>query len=493
MRNISPVLFTALLLILNLSSGYGQVDLVLVTITEESADSVGPWTYQIQEIDSLNSGGLCISKLRRQWNGSDWENSKSETIQYNSSNLITEITKYISDGTNMLPQIKTENSYDTFGNLLTEINYQFSGNNWIAGTKREHFLSQQLKDSSVQFSNFIAGNWNLSEQLIFSYNSNTQISSDIRMSWNGSNWDTLQLNKYYYDPGLQKRLFDSTYYYSSSLFLLTNSVEYHYSSAGLNTQRINRNHYSYLYSDQDTSYTESEIDFEYSTNILYNSLDQPIELHGLQTKGSNQNWTFEHKYFQYNSNGRQSVWYSHQGTNLTESFLKQSSYEYHLLNATFKGKGKSYIGSTNGTVVIIVAGGVPPYHIESISGQINGMNINYLSSGIHSVCVIDAIGNKVCANINIEEFTSGLDKPDEDLNKFTVVSIQESSLIKVESRSQNIFSFILYDKLGRTIINKNNLNKITFLSTINLPAGTYYYHAFDKAHDNRGSIAVFRH
>ncbi len=494
MSYLSRINLSFFLLLLISGSTFAQVDSVIVTISETAGDSLGPWTYNIQNIDSLNSSGRVESKTRRLWNGTAWENNKAETFLYNSAGSITEQVKLDWNGTTFIPKNKTENIYNTSGKLSSEINYQFSSNSWNATTKHEYSYSQQLMDSSILSYTRISGNWNLTDQHLLSYNSNGLLISDLWKSRNGSSWDTVSIKKYSYSQATSELTNDSVFFYSSPDFLLQQTSAYVYFS-GNNTQKISRDFYSYVYSDPDTNYVESELDFEYTLTVNYNGFGQKTEQHGAQTKGSSQAWVYEHNYFEYDASGNSSLNFSHAGTNLSETYQRHSKYYYRKFNADFRSEGTSCIGCLNGSVDVSVWGGVPNYqvHVPSGIGTVNGMTVENLPVGIHHICVLDAIGNEICRDIQIQEYSSGITVSDESASEFLVTNEVGNSVISIAAKSSHLFSFLIFDIMGRVIVEQTNQSNKTQINTSSLPAGTFYYHVYNESKNKTGSVVIINH
>jgi hypothetical protein len=492
MRIINRLLSTSLFIGLTASTIFAQANTVSATITQIATDSLGPWINNIQEIDSMDASGSLVSKSKRVWTGTNWAESRSESFLYNPSGQTTEHVKSVYDGNSYIPQIKTEYTYNLSGTLSLEVLFQYSSNNWIPITKHEHTYSQQPDDHLIISYTHSAGNWIYTDQHTLTSNTNGHIISDLHKRWNGSLWENVMLKTYTYDSGSNNPSHDSTFYYTTSTFLLQHSTNYLYSSSGKIIQTISRDFYSYLYSDPDTSYIETELDFEYSKYFVYNSQDLLTEQHGNQTRGSSQAWTYEHNYFQYDGLGTPVLRFMHSGTNLSESYSRLSTYNYAVMSAAFSSAGTSCIGCANGSIDVSANGGVAPYQLQLQTGNgiISGMHISNLIAGTYYVCLTDAIGNELCREIQIHEYSSGLDETGSSQAAFIIKNHLNEQELSIEPRMSNTFNCMIYDNTGRIIKSHFTLSGRTLLSTDELSQGLYFYSVFDTNEQVNGSFMI---
>ena len=494
MTILNRSLLTFCLIVLSSQASFSNVDSVSVRIIEVANDSIGPWTFNIQEIDSIDNTGMISVKSKRKWDGTTWINDRKESFYFDTSGNLAEHVKYIWDGSTFIPQIKREVIYNSSGKLFSEISYQFNAGNWQASTKQEHIYTQQSNDSIVTSYTQISGNWIATDQQVFEYTINFMPKSEIRQSWNGAQWETVSKNAYSYNTAGLIKTTDSVFYYLSPNYLLSRVVNYFYTSSGKLSQKINRDFISYQYSDQDTDYIETEIDYEYTMVYTYNPFDLLSELHGSQTQGSSQAWAFENHYFQYNDHNLISSSFSHTGTNVTENFERQSSYYYNLLNANFSVSGSSCTGCPDGSVHASVNGGVAGYQVKITpdAGMISGTNIDYLPAGIYVVCVFDAIGNELCREINIAEFTTGINNIESNDTKISAKFINENSSLKIETNSLSPFAFKLFDQTGRLILQQNISSPTTIIPFKSCSSALYIFNATNSSINTRGNIISIR-
>jgi len=464
-----------------------------VKITETSNDSLGPWTKSVQYIDSLDLDGSILAQTTRVWNGTDWLDQTTEKFIYNINNQVLEKIKLLWNGTEYIPQIKSERSYDISGNVLQEVNYQYYSNSWVPSTKREYLYDQTLSRTTITSFTFITGAWIQSEQHILNYNTNQTLSSEIRSSSNGLSWDTVSLKTYSYSNLSGDLLHDSTFYYTSSGFLLQQIVHYFYVSPSKMNKTIRQEYYSFIYSDNDTSYIESELYFEYTLDIVRNATGQIIEEHGAQTRGSSQAWAFEHRYYGFNQAGEIDFVYNHEGTNLSTSINRQKLYSYPLLNMTYTSTGTSCIGCNNGKVNVSAIGGVAPYtiSINSNLGSVTGMSIIYLPPGNYNFCLADDIGNEICHDVTILEYLNGIDKNSlEDSFNFTTIS--GSSDVMINNHYHSPVHFNLFDTSGKTIFTKAIAPGIFRLHVNEVSGGYYFYSALSAGFAKSGKLILIK-
>ncbi|TAH43315.1 MAG: hypothetical protein EYC69_03365 [Bacteroidetes bacterium] len=483
-------LLLCMLLISGLPS-YSSVDSVNVKNIEVANDSLGPWTLNVQEIDSIDNNGVITAKSKRKWDGANWINDRTESFYYDLAGNLSEYIKFIWDGSIFIPQIKREMIYDGTGNLLSEISYQFNAGNWVANTKKEHLLSQQSKDSIITDYIQLGGNWNPTNQLIFEYNINSLPVNVLSKSWNGSQWDTISLKSHSYNAAGSSKTTDSVFFYLSPHYLLSQAVSYTYNTSGKIARKINRDFISYQYSDQDTNYIETEIEYEYTIDYLYNSFDMPAEVHGRQTLGSSQSWVFEHKYFQYNDKNLISGFYSHEGTNVTETFSRNSSYYYKLFNANFSVSGISCSGCMDGSVELTAIGGVPGYQIKITpdAGTISGTKIDNLASGTYTVCISDALGNEICRDVNITGVSTSIDETNKSAINFKVKQSYNNSSLVIETDAALPFEFSLFEASGKLILQKTIMNSMEIISLNSISGGLYFYKAKSSSL-NKGGVII---
>jgi len=493
MPKINTFIFCLSFLVLENIPCFSQVSSVSVNITEISNDSMGPWINSVQNIDSLDQDGIVLAKTGRVWDGISWLNQNTETFIHNTNNQVTDNIKFNWNGSEFIPQIKTERSYNPSGDLILETNYRYDGSLWTAGTKNEYDYNQQSKLSTVTSFTFVSGSWTKTEQHTLNYNSNLSLTSEFWSSWNGSSWDTLRLKSYNYSTTSQDLTNDSTFYYSSFGLFLQQSVQYFYSAPTKTNKLITREFNSFLYSDVDTSYIESELYFEYTLNLIRNSAGQVLEKHGEQTKGSAQAWAFEHKYFQFNSAGELSFQFSHEGTNIGESYLRLNNYNYPLMNIAYITSGTSCIGCLNGSIDITASGGVAPYHVtlSGNAGTIIDLSVRDLPPGNYNLCVVDNIGNEICRYVTILESTNGINKNVfQDL--FGVQNILSTSEIRITNNYNHFVSFSVFDVRGKVIVNQEVAPGTTYLSLKAFQNGNYFYRALSNDFAESGKLIIVK-
>ena len=126
MTILNRSLLTFCLIVLSSQASFSNVDSVSVRIIEVANDSIGPWTFNIQEIDSIDNTGMISVKSKRKWDGTTWINDRKESFYFDTSGNLAEHVKYIWDGSTFIPQIKREVIYNSSGKLFSEISYQFT-------------------------------------------------------------------------------------------------------------------------------------------------------------------------------------------------------------------------------------------------------------------------------------------------------------------------------------------------------------------------------
>lgn len=488
MTTFSRSILSLALILITANDSFSQVNSIQLSIIENALDSIGPWNYQIENIDSLDSNGRVETKLKRQWGGTDWRNDHLETFQYDLAGNTIEHIISIWNGSTFSKQIKIEKIFDGLGHLVTEITYQYEQNVWLPSTKHEYSYDQQSGEQILTSYASISGAWTPTDQHIRSYNSNTILISELHKSWNGSAWDIIQYIIHSYNSNQTELNSDSVFYLSTGQFFLSHTEHYAYTNNGTLNQKISRDFYSYSYSDQDTSYIQSEIDFEYSLSIITNASGQTVEQSGMQTRGSSQNWTFSKTNYTYDLSGRLTEKIIHAGSNINESFIRESAYYYEPLNAGFIASPATCQSCPTGSIEVTAWGGVPPYEVKIQTASVNGMTVYNLSVGTYNICVLDAVGNEICREIQIADISTGLNNIESDKINFTLFTATYGPMLIVETNAPQDLNLSIFDLTGKLISEKIIKQGKNQFSLTGLPNGKYFYHALNSTTNIRGGF-----
>ncbi len=490
MASITRLFLPIILLSLNLNPCFSQIDSVRVSFIEEATDSLGPWTYTTQNIDSMDSAGRLYSRTQRTWNGSNWMNDRTETFNYDNSGHVILHTHFTWNGNSYTGLEKIENTYLVNGKLTTETSYQFNTNNWVPLTKREHSYSQNFNDSLVIYSTYTGSSWNLTDRHVFTFNSNNELIADLWENWNGVSWVKIQLNTHSYSPSLSKIVSDSIFNYSDPYFFPYQSTRYLYNASGNLETKITSDFYSYLYADADTEFVATETEIEYTFNLNHDSNGRIMEEHGYQSKGSFQTMVFENNYFSYDASGNLNSSFSHKGSNIQEYYQRNSVYYYALLEADFATFKTSCTTCNDGSIQVTAKGGVPAYQIRNPLniGTVQGVHIENLPSGIHTICVSDSLGNEICQNVFVgEDFTSGINMAESGA-EFNLTVRSDISGFLVEMNSTQTMDFYLFDTNARIVLQQTITSGFTFIPADELAEGIYFYQANNKSTSKKGML-----
>jgi len=185
--------------------------------------------------------------------------------------------------------------------------------------------------------------------------------------------------------------------------------------------------------------------------------------------------------------------FNHEGTNLSESYTRQNIHNYTMLNMTYTSAGTSCIGCHNGSIDITAYGGVAPYHItlSGNTGTILGMNVWDLPPGDYYMCLVDNIGNEICRDVTILEYTNGIDKS-RFQNQFNVQNLISTSEIRITNNYNHLVSFNIFDVRGKVIVNQEVAPGTTYLPLKDFQNGNYFYRALSSDFAESGKLLIVK-
>jgi len=489
-KNIFPL---TLLLCLIISSGYAQNDSVIVRTSEEAADSTGPWTLSRQYIDSIDQNGRVSAKLTRVHNGISWINMAAEEFQYSALGELVLNISSLWDGSTFIPQNKTERNFDSTGRILSEIFSLFNSGNWIYSGKKEYTYSALTNEKEITEYSYAGGSWLAVNRYLQSFNAHDQILSDLFLMANGLSWDTIRIKKYYYSLSTAKLTRDSVLYFSPDGLLPYQASVYHYNLQG-NPEFI-RTHdlQSWFYSDADTTYLICETDFEYTITFTYDQSGNLIEKLGSQTGGTSQNLTFEHNYFQYNSDGQIAGHFMHRGSNIQDNFQRSSSHYFETLSVVFTPTAPSCHTCSDGSVGLKIEGGVPAYTVQINSTQalIQNDKVENLSAGVYQICITDQLDNRLFVDVSLENLSTDISTLNKDNQIPEIIKENDKYSLILHSGKNETVQLNLYDQEGRNVI-QQQIQGNGKINADNLSTGIYFYSIQSTDRIFSGKILITR-
>lgn len=415
------------------------------SISETAVDSIGPWAFYQQTIDSIAPSGLIAADLLRTHDGSQWNNASYTAYTYNGFNKVQSQITYAYSGGQIMPSTKIERQFDPSGAMTMEIHYTYAGGAWTPTLRNWYTFSTFSNDSLKDVYNYVNGNWALRERYVKALGGRPATYSSLHLSWGSFGFDTLSFQVQHYNNN--RIITDTLYAYQTPAFLPQFTRLSSYDVNNRLIQEKEQDLFSYYYIDLDTEYTYVEVDVEHTRQFMYSAQGKLSEIHRDLSFGSVQNRFFEHRYFTYDGNGELQSGFHHTGSNTNDNYLRIQYDSYTALQASFVVHPTTCTGCSNGSILITASNGIAPYTI-SISPQAGTLfnnEISGLAAGTYTVCVRDASGGSVCEELVVLDQPTGISS--------TALASGSVSIIQDLARKQIIVNNKLPDDLQLTLFN----------------------------------------
>ncbi len=170
------------------TNGYLTYDL-----TQSWQSIMGVWENLSQTNYTNNGSGLVTQQISQSWDSSSsaWENATRSTYTYTGASKIATITTDFWVGV-WQPFVKITNTYDSSNYLIVEVtqNWDFLSNAFVNSSKD---IFTNLPNGTVsqivnQTWNTGTSNWDNAERNTYTYNSSSNLITELTEFWNAGNW-----------------------------------------------------------------------------------------------------------------------------------------------------------------------------------------------------------------------------------------------------------------------------------------------------------------
>ena len=187
-----------------------------------------------------------IDELQQQYNNDSsryYDNSEAIYSRDANHNIIQEVTKIANSNGDLVPNSRTNYTYDANNNLIVS-NYQSydqSSQNWINSSLDSLFYnSQNLDTLFIHYNwNSSSSNWQPSYKRQYKYDAFNNKVLDVYWSYYSSSWYKNTLDSFYYQNGYLMRKVRYSWDNNNSNWVLLSRVDYDYDLNGNLTERTN--------------------------------------------------------------------------------------------------------------------------------------------------------------------------------------------------------------------------------------------------------------
>ncbi len=157
------------------------------------------WDFILKIMYTYNTSNYVLTQINQNYSGGNWVNSVKREYTYNSGNLAINITNYFWNVAAWDSSFRMLMTYDVNGNKIQQITQSYQGGNWNNQTKIEN--TYNANDDLIQMKNYNwnAGNWEIGAEDTTIYNSNNLKEEWIAGYYNMGNYTNSQRCVYKYE------------------------------------------------------------------------------------------------------------------------------------------------------------------------------------------------------------------------------------------------------------------------------------------------------
>lgn len=148
------------------------------------------WEYAKRYLHSYNAQGLKTSKMLQIWTGSIWETNRKNEFDYDAQNNMTEHTQYVwhNVSSSWKGDLKEIAIYE--GTKLITLIYQYGNGDTFYNYRRYsmNYTGDKLTELVMDSWPWESTDWEQSQKVVNTYNSNGQLTSEKWMIWNGTDY-----------------------------------------------------------------------------------------------------------------------------------------------------------------------------------------------------------------------------------------------------------------------------------------------------------------
>jgi hypothetical protein len=223
---------TFLLLILYAAASFGQDNL---TFSLNEFFDGSTWVPMNRINFIYDDSNNLTEKTELSWNAatSQWVKTDVSTYAYNSNNNSTVELYQNFNGTLVVQQNRTTNTYNSEGQVIQFLDEDYLNSNWVNTSKVDLEYNNGIIVSGIS-SEWDGVDWSIGEdssQVAINYNVNGTVSFVVNNIWDGSSWFAVFRTVYSYD-GNNRRILEEGQFWDGSAWAIEYKLEYTYDSNG---------------------------------------------------------------------------------------------------------------------------------------------------------------------------------------------------------------------------------------------------------------------